>query len=493
MRFMHLPRPFVARMLNGHSAIGLASAALLYVLCLSGVLMVFHQEFTRWEQPRVPEFASVEGEAAAAAAATALERADGEAHDVSVRLPVAGMPRLAFGVDGRKWYADAAGRPVGPKRHPWTGFLERLHYYLTLPSTIGLALVGILGVLMTALVVTGLLAHPRLFRDAFKLRLGRGRLTRETDTHNRLGVWAAPFHLIIAFTGAALGLAVTVATFTTTLEGEGEPLAMFAPIFGAEPAEDPRAASLPDIAAALENFERQHPALVPWYISIHHPATAGQAAELLAQHPQRLIYGDNYRFDAARRLQGNTGLSDGALGQQVFASLYPLHFGTFGGLAVKLIYGVLGVLAAVMVASGGNVWLLKRRQSGRTAAGLERAWAAVVWGTPAALALAFAAAAAGLAQTEWLVGLFWGALLASLLAGVRLSAENLRRYGRIATGGLLVAGVLAHADQWPAALHSIGLSTVLLAVAAALVVSARLRRARTVVEPGSSSTPSSIS
>jgi len=479
MRSFRLPERLVARMLNGHAAVGLAAAALLYVLCISGTLMVFHQEFTRWEQPDVPEFDRVDGAAVAVAAANALERAEGEPHDLFVRLPIAGMPRLAFGVDGEAWYADHDGRPLGPKHNPWTEFIERLHYYLTLPDTAGLALVGFLGVLMTALVISGLLAHPRLFRDAFKLRLGRNRLIGQTDTHNRIGVWAAPFHLVIAFTGAALGLAVTVATAMATLGGDSEPLAVFEPIFGAEPAEDARPASLPDLARAVEAFERRYPELEPWYVSVHHPATRGQATDLLARHPRRLIYGDTYQVDDAGRLTGNTGLSDGHLGQQVFASLYPLHFGTFGGLPVKLVYGVLGVLAGVMVASGGNVWLLKRRQRGRPAAMLERAWSGVIWGTPAALAAAFAAAAFGLAATDLLVALFWAALLVSLLGATLWPRLESAPWLQLATAVLLAAGALAGSGQWSSVpAHALATSTLLLVISAAFLAVAARRRLR---------------
>jgi uncharacterized iron-regulated membrane protein len=41
-------------MLAGHSALGLAFAALIYLVCFSGSIAVFTQEFTRWEQPAGP-------------------------------------------------------------------------------------------------------------------------------------------------------------------------------------------------------------------------------------------------------------------------------------------------------------------------------------------------------------------------------------------------------------------------------------------------------
>lgn len=176
-----LPSRFVARMLTGHAAVGLAASALLYILCVSGTLMVFHQEFARWEQPSIPEFETAAPAAVEGATRNALAKVDEPPHHLFLGLPVDGMPRMTVTADTRSWFADADGELVGPVAHEWTHFLEKIHYYLTLPDTWGLTLVGILGVLMTGLVFSGLLSHPRLFRDAFRLRLGNGRRLKETD------------------------------------------------------------------------------------------------------------------------------------------------------------------------------------------------------------------------------------------------------------------------------------------------------------------------
>ena len=45
---------FVRAMLAGHSALGLAFAALIYIVCLTGTVSVFLMELQRWEQPDGP-------------------------------------------------------------------------------------------------------------------------------------------------------------------------------------------------------------------------------------------------------------------------------------------------------------------------------------------------------------------------------------------------------------------------------------------------------
>lgn len=461
-----LPSRFVARMLTGHAAVGLAASALLYILCVTGTLMVFHQEFARWEQPSIPEFDSAAPASVERAARNALAEVDEPPHHLYLGLPVDGMPRMTVTADTQSWFVDADGELAGPVTHEWTHFLEKIHYYLTLPGTWGLTLVGILGMLMTGLVFSGLLSHPKLFRDAFKLRLGNGRRLKETDLHNRLSVWASPFHLVIAFTGGAIGLATVVAASVSKVHGDGDVEAAFAPIFGAEAAADPRPAPLPDVTKGLENFREQYPELRPWYVNFQDPTTAGQKAEILAKHPRRLIYGDEYYFDEAGEITATLGLSDGALGKQVVASMYPLHFGSFGGLAVKLAYGVLGIIACVVVASGINIWLIKRRQRGRAAPVLEQAWQAVLWGTPASLALVLLADTAGLTSMSLHIPLFWGALVAMTGTGMIFRALPIGRYLQFLAAGLILASVLLHAVSvdlaaMPAAAYGVSIALVL--------------------------------
>ncbi len=442
---------FVAQMLSGHSAVGLAVGALMYIICISGTLMVFHEEFQRWEQPNATEFA-VGGAAPAAVARAAdagLARAGETPHHFYVALPTEGLPRMSVAYDDNHgWYADADGNLGEEVHHPWSEFLEGLHYYLHLPNTLGLTVVGILGAMLVGLVISGVLAHPKIFRDAFAMRLKGNKQLAEADLHNRLSVWGAPFHFIVAVTGAAIGLASVLSYIAAETYLEGDFEAFYEPVFGADPAPDETPAPLADIRAALVNLRAEAEGVVPWYVMMHDPATKGQGAIILAEHPGRLIYGENYYFDASGTITGKLGHSDGPAGQQIIASAYTVHFGSFGGLPVKLIYAVLGLAISIVSATGVNIWLIKRREKGRPAPKLELAWAATVWGTPLALGCSFIAATSGMAEDALVTGVFWLVLLGlislSLLATDRAAFSRLLRG---VTGALILLGV---AIKWAA-------------------------------------------
>lgn len=468
LRWSRLPSGLVSSMLGGHLTLGLAASVLLYILCLTGTAMVFHEEFERWEQPPVPEMDSVSPAAAAAAAQSVLADLEDTPHHFYVGLPTPTMPRLWVATSDRTWFADAEGRIVAEADHEFSHFLEKVHYYLTLPMLPGLTLVGILGVLMAGLCLSGLLAHPRLFRDAFRLRLKSGPRLAQADLHNRLSVWAFPFHLVIALTGAAIGLSLLVAAVFAPVVNEGDTETFFDPIFGAEVEGEATPAPLADIETALANFARAHPDTRAWVISFHDPATAGQSAEILAYHPRRLIFGDYVGFDPSGNLGEWTGLSDGDVGQQVVAALYPLHFGSFGGLPVKILYGLLGLAACVVVASGLNIWLIKRRQAGRAVPVFERAWTATVWGCPLALAAVAFADLAVSQQLSWLIAVFWTLQLGLIVLAMTVPGLIARRGLQLATALVLALLVGWHAAQFaggPGNAAALGVSIVLLAVA----------------------------
>jgi uncharacterized iron-regulated membrane protein len=92
--------------------------------------------------------------------------------------------------------------------------------------------VSALGAMLVGLVVSGLFAHPRLFRDAFNLRLKGSALLEQVDMHNRLSVWGMPFHLMIVVTGAYFGLALPFLAVAANEFFNGDREAAIEAVFG---------------------------------------------------------------------------------------------------------------------------------------------------------------------------------------------------------------------------------------------------------------------
>ncbi|WP_082441786.1 PepSY-associated TM helix domain-containing protein [Sphingomonas sp. Leaf33] len=463
----------VQRALGGHAALGLLAGALLYLIALSGMLVVIHERWQRWEQPAVAETPAMTPTAVQAAVATkaAIDAAAGKAASTHlyVHMPTAGLPRTVVTSDHGAIYVDAAGRDAGPEAHAWTEFLVNLHTYLHLPTTIGIILVGALGVMLAALAITGVVAHPRILRDAFRLRARGNRQLAQADWHNRLGVWTLPFVVALGMTGAIIGLSSVGADLLGKRYHGGDTLAAYAPIFGAEHPVDKRPAALPDVAAPLRYMAKTFPDVTPTYVTIHDPGTRGQNIQLLAAHDRRLIYGEAYHFDAAGRYEGRLGLSDGPLGRQAAASLYNLHFGSFGGLAVELAYIALGLALCVVTATGMSLWLQKRRRRGLPSPRLEGFWTMVVWGTPVVIVGALWLRALGGAAMP-LVPVFWSSLAAVVAVGMIVPRLADPRALRLILAAMVAMTALVHFTLTPLGLPAIwAIDLALLSVAAVLV------------------------
>jgi uncharacterized iron-regulated membrane protein len=421
----------VKRGLAAHAAIGLLAGALLYIVCLSGTLLVFYEEWQRFEQAPPPQMTEIAPEAAQRGmeALMATEHGKPPTTHFYVDMPLEELPTTRVITDTQSMHIDAAGNLAGPEQIEWANFLYGLHYTLNIPvaeGLVGITLVGIVGMLMIALAISGVIAHPKIFRDAFRLRTRHSGGVALSDWHNRLSVWTLPFALAIAITGSVIGLATVTATAMAERWYGGDIEAVYATLFGAEGEPDPAPAPLPNVAAALGYMAANHPDARITYVTVHEPGTAGQRIQVVAEHPRRLIFGEYYLFDAAGRFQGTAGLADGELGRQAAASNYDLHFGNYGGLPVKIVYALFGLALTVVSATGVYIWLGKRRRRGIAEPRLYAAWSAVVWGAPAALALTLAVRLIA-GNTAPFAAIFWTSLVLVIVgatAGRRRAATG---------------------------------------------------------------------
>lgn len=414
----------VKRALSAHAAIGLIAGALLYLVSLTGTLSVFYEELQRAEQPRAPEMARIGPDAVQRGIEAVLASEAGKpgTTHLYVHMPKPELPRATITTDSQARHLNADGSLAEPEEIAWSDFLVQLHYMLNVPGLVGATVVGALGAMMLALSLSGVVAHPRIFRDAFRLRARDTGGLALADWHNRLSVWTLPFSLAIALTGSLIGLASVTAYAVAGASYDGDTEAVYAPIFGKEPKADKSPAPVPDVAAALRHMAAAYPQVAIGYVILHDPGTAGQHVQITGVHARRLVFGEYYAFDAKGRFQSTAGLADGAIGQQIAASTYGLHFGNYGGLWVKIAYGVLGLAVTAICATGTYIWLGKRRRRGHAEPMLRAGWNGVVWGAPAVLAMTFLLRAL-FGNDLPFAAIFWSAY-AGVIAAFPLAAKR---------------------------------------------------------------------
>lgn len=421
-------RNVVRSALRSHSWLGLALGGVMLITCLSGTVAVFYEELERWEQPLADEYSTLDPALMERAFNEYVDTLDSVTEHLYLVFPSAAIPRVKVADEQHGRYVNADGSLGAKARDRASAFITGLHIYLHLPVNLGIVIVSGLGALLCGLIITGFLAHPSLVSDAFKLRRSSKQI-EQVDLHNRLGVWAAPFHLIIAMTGSYYGFVIIMVAVLAALRGDPSAQSLSEEIFPSEPELTQQA---PDyqIAKALTALEALSPEGTPLYMLVHDANKESRFMEFYVQQPGLLAWSENYRFDTAGNFIDIAGYTTTSTAQQLMYSVYRIHFGNFAGVGTKLLYVILGLSLTIVSATGMNIWLAKR--SFRDP--LNLLWPAFVWGTPLAMTLALIASLIDAPTTPT----FWGALLLCLLIAARAEHESAVRQGlRLANAAAL--------------------------------------------------------
>lgn len=406
----------------------------MFLICLSGTLVVFYEEFERWEQPDVVESPRFDPATIERAYAGFVESGVEVTHHMFVSLPQDGMPRTLISSEKEGRFINPDGSLGSLVEHEWTHLLVNLHIYLHLPQTFGMIVVSALGALLVGLIVSGLLAHPRIFKDAFALRLRGSGLLEQADIHNRLSVWSTPFQLMIAITGAYFGMTLLLSLAMSQVYFDGSKDALMARVFGAEPELEQAARPLA-IEKALTQMRTIAPDARPFYLTVEEADVPEKQYMIVgAELPGRLIYAEQYRFDAAGSYLGKVGFSDGEAGRQALYSVYRLHFGHFGNFGIKVLYGILGLAMTVVCVTGFNIWLARRKRRDHW----NHLWAGFVWGAAPALA---SAAVAQVIFGVPALPVFWAVMLGATALALWWQNERASK-SRLEIAGAAIIGML---------------------------------------------------
>jgi uncharacterized iron-regulated membrane protein len=249
----------------------------------------------------------------------------------------------------------------------------------------------------------------------------------------------------VSLTGALLGLTTIIVGVLAMAMFQGDTAKAYA-LFRQPIADDPRpAAGLPDLIAALASTQTLSPGSTPTFISLEHPTERGQAIMVNASQPNRLVSGDTFYFDGRGRLLDASKTGKTNLGEKIIGSLGPLHFGWYGGLAIKIAYFLLGLALTSVTSSGVAIWLARKRDKGRPAPRWERLWTATVWSQPVAFAASALVSVAFAAATEITPLLIWAGVTLTLISlGILVTPKRLSVVLRLVASGLILAAVAAH-------------------------------------------------
>jgi uncharacterized iron-regulated membrane protein len=355
-------RAFRRIVLTLHRWAGVLLGAYLALIGVTGALVVFRQEL---QSVSYPAFHRPARSGAATAEPDMVLRAIGDAYP-GYRLSGFDWPTyrrdtfLAYisnGAGFRTVFAHPeTGRVLGELPYDWIRRLQDLHFDL-LGGDAGRRVNGAGALVLVMMVVTGLVVWwPGMarVRDALVVHRRRGWKRLTWEVHGAVGAWLSALLLLWGVTGAYYGFP---GVFRSAVNAVSPLTVVRAP--ESAPSTSPVLPPSVFIAAARREVPEAQFARVVWpfgergtFLLVMARAIHGDADTT----DEVTLYFDQYtgalllKRDHARRTAGDA----------VTAWIGPLHFGSFGGLPIKIAWAAAGLALPLLFVSGVVMWTNRR-------------------------------------------------------------------------------------------------------------------------------------
>ncbi|AHE57135.1 PepSY-associated TM helix domain-containing protein [Sphingomonas sanxanigenens] len=357
-----------------HAWIGLKLSVFLTFILLTGTLAVFAHEIDWMVTPAM----RVAPQAGPTASWGQLAEAAAEA------APEGRLQTLYAPIDpwfaAEAWIDPGKGAPGRVYIDPWTAevqgkhgwanvhrFLRQVHRHLMLPTKIGIPIVSALALLIAISLVSGVVTYKKWWRGFFRMPRGGDGRRLTGDLHRLVGLWSLWFVALIALTG--------IWYLVETLGGNAPVPRLPATVATAPP---PTGAALDRLIAVARRADPDLDIREIRFTETNGVILLGQSHAWLVRDRANAVAVDPATMAVTGQLDGRT-LS---LHQRISEMADPLHFGTFGGLATKILWFLFGAAMTAMAVTGTIIYsfrLAKAEKSERS--GLRIAWAGMgAWG-----------------------------------------------------------------------------------------------------------------
>ena len=492
----------VRNYLSVHTWVGILSGMMLFVAFYAGAFSMFKPEIAHWtraEPARVG--ASQDADALAAAFFAAHPKLD----RATLVLPAEdnAAPYMRWGKRGEtpqlmELDAQGALRPLPPPEGDAGRFVDYLHRKGGLPVPLDASepVIGIVSMLYALALVSGVIVLlPSLVKDLFIVRFGRNAKRLWLDLHNLLGVASLPFHVVMALSAAVFCLHDWIyAAQGSWVYPQGLRAIEARSQVQRTPVTLDRAAWRTPTQLAQDAARAAAPgaqATTIEYRGLGTPKASVFIALAEDAHFKRRPREGFVLLDPATGAAIQDGMTPGqgsGLSRAV-VSFFALHFGSYGGEPVRVLYAVLGVMGALLFYTGNVLWIETRSKRLRQQPGVVTQPRHVRWvaalnlgvclGCVAGLPVALVAARwlAGLANPDVALHGAYYAVFAACIAyafwrGAQRAAAPLLAASALATALIPLTSLAMHlgADAFakPYA-HGLGMVDALSAAGAALL------------------------
>jgi len=351
-----------------HTWAGLCLGTVLFAVFWMGTLSVFDREIDRWMMPATrlapAELTSVD------AIAGQMQHLIGASPLWLVLFPSDREPivRMGYLAGGKIRYrqADPSTSMLLPDAGTWggTGFIYPFHVNLHIKAwSLGLWIVGLAGMAMLALCVSGVVIHRKIFADFFTFRSDRKARRLVLDLHNVTGVLGLPFHFFITLSGVLIFFTVYVSgAWEMSYRGDRQAFVQESYGIYARPRLNRPGPSMASLDAMVEQASREWNGGTPQLLRVFHRGDANAYVEV-----RRSFVGDRVTMpvDALYFDAGTGAVLSRHTAQPVMAAhrfITGFHFVQFDHWPLRWLYFALGLTGCMLIATGFLFWLESRRK-----------------------------------------------------------------------------------------------------------------------------------
>jgi uncharacterized iron-regulated membrane protein len=334
-----------------HLWAGLLLTLYIVVIALTGSILVFEDELTGTTLPA----AIARDPLPIPDVVTNVLRAYPEATVESVTVPTRDVPAYLIEAKlhaGRvqTMIADPATGTIYTQKRSWVQWVHDLHIYLLLNPAYGMQVNAAGAAVLLLLTVTGVMLWwpgMRVWGRGMRVNLRANWRRMNYDLHSAIGFWTLLLVFWWALSGVYFGFYRQVSMAVNAVF----PLRnMVAPVGGIVALPATRVPLTTVLQAAQGASPRAH----LFSISNASGVDGISYASMDLGAPGDFLHRDIVRIDATsgRVMSVWHYAEKHSIGDWVMWLMHPLHFGTLWGMAVKILWAVLGVLLAVLAVSG---------------------------------------------------------------------------------------------------------------------------------------------
>ena len=371
-----------------HSWIGITCGLALFIAFYAGAITMFEDTVRRWAASPSPLPAPVRLAETPTLIAAVLAEEDAAAGRYRVHFEIgpdtpARVTWLAEAVDDDDHSSipviygaafDESGSLVTARVDvaPVAQLIDVLHQQVGLPfpHEWAMPITGLVALAYVVALVAGIITLlPSLVKDLFALRIGTNLKRMWLDVHNALGVFSLPFHFVMAFTTVVFAFHDQFYSIQDTLIYDGRIAEQWAQGRPPRPESSPDAVLL-SADLLVEQIAEQAPGFTPVSVEYRTGPDGSVSARVQGHDARYAMRGPTFGLASIDPYTGRFLETNYLPGHQegwaaVITSFFTLHFGSFGGNAVRWGYFLLGLAGAIVFYTGNLIWLESHRKRAR--------------------------------------------------------------------------------------------------------------------------------